>query len=82
MYNKLDNYKEWINELGTLNKYNSYVEEIYKKAKVRAKKKFTRYKDSETGKPRLLDEEWICSYDRAEYLQDNGFVDIIEKIKE
>ena len=82
VYNKLDNYKEWINELGTLNKYNSYVEEIYKKAKVRARKKFTRYKDSETGKLRLLDEEWICSYDRAEYLQDNGFVDIIEKIKE
>lgn len=82
VYNKLDNYQEWINELGILNKYNDYIPEHYTKALVRARRKFTRYEDSERKVMPKENDEWITSFDRAEYLEQNGFVDIIEKIKE
>ena len=82
VYNKLDNYQEWINELGILNKYNDYIPEHYTKALVRARRKFTRYEDSERKVIPKENEEWITTFDRAEYLEQNSFVDIIQKIKE
>lgn len=56
-----------------------YEEELKMKFKVRALINFT---DMEDNKKRIINEEWICSMDRAEYLKDNKAIEIVEEVKE
>lgn len=54
-------------------------EELGMKVKVKAIINFT---DMEDNKKRIINEEWICSMDRAEYLKDNKAIEILGEVKE
>lgn len=56
-----------------------YEEDLKMKVKVKAIINFT---DMEDNKKRIINEEWICSMDRAEYLKDNKAIEIVEEVKE
>lgn len=81
VYNKLDNYEDWLKELGKLNKYNDYEEEREMQVRVRANKKFVGIKDAERDVFPKENEEWITSYERAQYLLEHEVIEIVEEIK-
>lgn len=59
-----------------------YKEEKEMKAKVKALEKFEKILDSERGVVPKKDEEWITSKERAEFLESNQVVEILEIIDE
>lgn len=59
-----------------------YEEERNMKAKVKALKKFEAIRDAERDVYPKENEEWITSKERAEYLESNGVVEILEIIKD
>lgn len=59
-----------------------YEEGKKMKARVKALSKFSNFLDAERGVIPKVDDEWITSMERAEYLCENGVVEIIEEIKE
>lgn len=67
---------EWLDKIEKAK--GNYKEELKMKFKVRALINFT---DMEDNKKRIINEEWICSMDRAEYLKDNKAIEIVEEIK-
>lgn len=68
---------EWLDKIEKVK--GNYKEELKMKFKVRALINFT---DMEDNKKRIINEEWICSMDRAEYLKDNKAIEIVEEVKE
>ena len=75
-YKKLDNVQQWYDLLGDLNKYNEY-DGTETSALVECIRR-NGYDDMEIGKHIKYEEQFIVTYDRAEYLVDNGAVKIIE----
>lgn len=56
-----------------------YKEDLKMKVKVKA---LINFKDIEANKDRVKGEEFICTYERAEYLKDNNAIEILEEVKE
>lgn len=56
-----------------------YKEDLKMKVKVKA---LINFKDIEANKDRVKGEEFICNYERAEYLRDNNAIEILEELKE
>lgn len=81
IYNKLDDYNDWLKELGELNKYNNYEEERDMKVKVIATKKFEGIRDAERNVYPKAGDEWETTKERAEFLQSKGVAEIIEEIQ-
>ena len=77
-FNKIqDGYNDILNKTKS-----NYEEEKEMQAKVKALKKFELVKDAERNVYPKENEEWITSKERAEFLEDGGYVKIVETIEE
>ena len=56
-------------------------EEVEMEVRVRALPKFEGIRDAERNTKPKAGDEWVCSKERAEYLLQNGVIEIIEEIK-
>ena len=73
-----DHVKDGYDALIDTSKKSVYEEEKNMRAKVRCKRG---YKDVELGKSVVIGDEWITDKDRADMLEEQGVVDIIDFIK-
>lgn len=72
-----DNYKKILAKSKS-----RYEEEKEMKVKVRALKKFEKIRDAERNVYPREGDEWITNLERAEYLRENGVIEIVEKTTE